>query len=119
VLRRDPISGTGRQIQKVPCLIPKNILNGGILWRIEHYTYNMELGGSTIGIDDDHFVANMEFVQIPKDSRVATGTVQVAINHCAAFFARVWASAVPSRRRSRGSASAFPDRYFVELLPFR
>ncbi len=48
-----------------------------------------------MGINDAHYVANMELVQVPKDSRAATGTVQMSINHCAAFFARAWASAVP------------------------
>ena len=89
MLCRNPISGAGHQIQKVSSLIPKNILNGGILWPVELHTYDMELDGSTMGIDDTHSVTNMEVAQVPKDSRAATGTVQVSINHCAAFFARV------------------------------
>src|SRR2546425_5267390 len=96
MLGRNPVPCTGRQIQKAPGIIPKNFLHGSILWWIEHDSCDMETECFTVGINDQHGVADVEVAQTPKHRRVSTGAIQVSGNHCAAPFAWTRTTTVPA-----------------------
>src|SRR5437870_11097746 len=96
MLRRNPIPCAGRQIQKAPGIIAKDILNWGILRWIEHNTCDMEPERFPLGIHDQHFVADVEVAETPEHRRVSTGAIQVSRNHRAAPFAWTRACTVPA-----------------------
>src|SRR6266699_5444470 len=96
MLRRNPVPCTGRQIQKAPGRIAKNIMHRSILWLNKNNTRDMETEGFTAGINDQHAVANAEVAQTPKHRRVSTGAIQVSSNHCTAPFAWTRPPTVPA-----------------------
>ncbi len=96
VLSRNPIPCTGRQIQKAPCRIPKNILDGSILRRIQANARDMETECFTMGVNDQHIVADVKVAQTPKHCRVSTRTIQVSSNNRAALLAWTRTCIVPA-----------------------
>src|SRR6266702_6266564 len=96
MLGRNPVPCTGRQIQKAPGRIAKNILHGGILRREKNKTRDMETEGFTAGINDQHAVANAEVAQTPKHRWVSARAIKMTSNHCAAPFAGARARIVPA-----------------------
>src|SRR5439155_23033417 len=96
MLGRNPVPCAASQIQKAICIIPKNILDRCILWRIEHHTCDMETECFSLGINDLHFVTDMQVAEIPKDSWVSTRTIKVSSNHGAPPFAWARTCIVPS-----------------------
>src|SRR5947209_6382695 len=96
MLDRNPIPCTGRQIQKAPGIIPKNILHGSILRWKEHDSCDIETECFTVGINDQHAVADVEVAQMPKHRWVSTRAIQVPSNYCAALFAWKRTPTVPT-----------------------
>src|SRR5438105_1833221 len=96
VLSRNPIPCTGRQIQKASSRIPKNILDGSISRRIQANARDMETECFTMGVNDQHIVADMKVVQTPKHCRVSTRTIQVSSNNRAALLAWTRTCIVPA-----------------------
>src|SRR6266702_5905445 len=96
MLGRNPVPCTGRQIQKAPGRIAKNILHGGILRREKNKTRDMETEGFTAGINDQHAVANAEVSQTPKHRWVSARAIKMSSNHCAAPFAWTRTCIIPA-----------------------
>src|SRR2546421_12046994 len=96
MLGRNPVPCTGRQIQKAPGRIAKNILHGGILRLKKNKTRDMETEGFTAGINDQHAVANAEVAQTPKHRWVSARAIKMSSNHCTAPFAWTRTRIVPA-----------------------
>ena len=75
MLGREPVSGTGRQIQEAAVRIAKDLLHWDILRRIRFNADDMEKRDLTMGIDELHFVAHLEFTQGPKHGRVSARAI--------------------------------------------
>jgi len=56
----------------------------------------METECFTVGINDQHAVADVEVAQTPKHRWVSTRAIQVPSNHCAALFAWERTPTVPT-----------------------
>lgn len=88
MLGREPVPGTGRQVQKAAVRIAKDLLHGDILRRIRFNADDMEKRDLTMCIDELDFVAHLELAQGPKHGRVSARAIEMPGNHGTAPVAR-------------------------------
>src|SRR5947209_6952820 len=96
MLAWNPVTGAGNQVEIVAGFIAKNLLQRGLLWRVERDVCDTEGPRLPACVYHNHIFTAVQIAQVPKNGRIAPWTVEMPINNRAANLTRSRASFIPA-----------------------